>query len=325
MVLPPYSSSVRWHDFRIDTPTFELTPVEKPDMSPFLFHMTGRKAIESILSPEDNFLYCEGFLRASIPEAQSEDRHYQAKVVCFSESPTFALDFFRYRSYRRWSSDQLYGIGFDKSALAKLGARPCIYADEKLKKDILFIKQKLDKADITDDELAQRLTSLVSGTYPLMMPLLEDTAKQGFMWEREWRYANEEMGGLVFPYSAIRVICCPEDEVINIKRILGQSAETIAFIHSWREYDEVTTYLRNRKKEMHIPQSWHHSNEKEFLESLVEQLNNHEKVLNKISAFKGFIDTIESKESATNAALQELQESIQTMQAQVDKLRERLK
>jgi len=52
MTLPPYSQQVFWKDYEIDTPTFDLTPIEKPDMSPLLFHMTGRNAILSILQGE---------------------------------------------------------------------------------------------------------------------------------------------------------------------------------------------------------------------------------------------------------------------------------
>jgi hypothetical protein len=106
MALPPYSPEVRWTDFKIDTPTFRLSPVEKPDLSPFLFHMTGRQEIKSILSPDIvNFPKDNGFLLSSVPEAQAEDRNYDAEVVCLTESPTFCLDFFRYRSFRRWQRD----------------------------------------------------------------------------------------------------------------------------------------------------------------------------------------------------------------------------
>merc|ERR1739848_108017 len=99
MKLPSPDEGVKWSEFANTTPTFKLTPVEKPDMSPYLIHLTGKKAIKSILKGEDRPIgQDEGFLKACVPE--SNQNHYDAKVVCFTDSPTFALDFFRYRSKR---------------------------------------------------------------------------------------------------------------------------------------------------------------------------------------------------------------------------------
>lgn len=325
MSLGAPSSGIRWKDYQIDTPTFQLSPVEKPDMSPFLFHMTGKKQILSILDPDSNSSPDNhGFLRAHVPEATSQESHYNAEVVCFSESPTFALDFFRYRSFKRWRDDQSYGIGFDKSALATLGARPCIYAENQLKNDIIVLKERLDTVEIDDPVIKERLPSLISAAYPLIMPLLENTCTQGFMWEREWRYVNNDNGGLQFPLDSIRVICCPENEEKEIKQKLGDYAKQIEFVRSWREYNEVTSYLKNRKKEMHVPQKNFYSDDKEYLDSLEEQLENHSKVFHKIDAFKSFIESIESKGDSTNEALSELQNTMDTMLSQIRNLKEKL-
>jgi hypothetical protein len=71
MPLPPPGPNVTWKNYQIDTPTFQLTPVEKPDMSPFLVHMTGKNEIIDILkgknAPEE-ILKEHGFLRASISQ-----------------------------------------------------------------------------------------------------------------------------------------------------------------------------------------------------------------------------------------------------------------
>lgn len=325
MALPPYSSDVRWTEYKIDTPTFQLSPVEKPDMSPFLFHMTGRREILSILSPEmDDFPENMGFLKSAIPEAQGEDKNYAAEVVCLTESPTFCLDFFRYRSFKRWQKNQLFGIGLDKSKLARLGARPCIYADEQLKNDLIVIKHRLEKVELQDQTLRERLPSLISRAYPLIMPLLENTASQGFMWEREWRYENAEDRGLVFPYSAIRIICCPEGEEEGIRRVLGRYSNNVTFVRSWREYNEVTSYLKNRKREMHVPSKVEHNNDREYLKALEEQLVNHRSVFNRIEAFKDFIEAIESKEASTGEALHELQQTMDTMIQQIRSIRDKL-
>ena len=47
------SAGTPWHDCKITTPTFSLTPVEKPDASPFLIHMTGRDSLVNILKGEN--------------------------------------------------------------------------------------------------------------------------------------------------------------------------------------------------------------------------------------------------------------------------------
>ncbi len=97
MPLPPPESGIRWKDYEIDTPTFQLTPVEKPDMSPFLVHMTGKNQIISILQSNNapNQIHDgHGYLKANVPEHASKG--FDAPVVCFTESPTFALDFFRW-------------------------------------------------------------------------------------------------------------------------------------------------------------------------------------------------------------------------------------
>lgn len=325
MVLPPYSGDVTWTEYRIDTPTFRLSPVEKPDMSPFLFHMTGRQEIKSILSPDlDDLPENSGFLRSAVPEAQAEDRNYEAEVVCLTESPTFCLDFFRYRSFRRWRGDQLFGVGLDKSDLARLGARPCIYADDQLKNDLIVIKHRLEEIELQDDTLRERLPSLIDRAYPLIMPLLENRAHQGFMWEREWRYQNEDDGGLIFPFSAIRVICCPEDEEAEIRQVLGEHSNQITFIRSWREYNEVTNYLKNRKREMHVPRKIAYSSDEEYLDALEEQLVNHRSVFNRIDAFKEFIEAIERKEASTGEALNELQQTMDSMIQQIRSIRDKL-
>jgi hypothetical protein len=325
MVLPPNSNDVRWSEYKINTPTFQLSPVEKPDMSPFLFHMTGQREILSILSPEiDGFPKDSGFLRSAIPESQGEDRNYTAEVVCLTESPTFCLDFFRYRSFKRWQKNQLFGIGLDKSELARLGARPCIYADDQLKNDLIAIKHQLEKVELQDPMLRERLPSLINRAYPLIMPLLENKASQGFMWEREWRYENTVNRGLIFPYSTIKIICCPEGEEELIQKVLGAHSHNVAYVRSWREYDEVTSYLKNRKREMHFPSKVAHINDREYLQALEEQLVNHRSVFNRIEAFKDFIEAIGSKEASTGEALRELQQTMDTMIEQIQRIRNKL-
>ena len=177
MSLPPPSNDVYWKSYEIDTPTFDLTPVEKPDMSPFLIHMTGKAAIESILKgegAESELPTNHGFLRANIPDYSIGT--YNAPVVCFSESPTFALDFFRYRKFERWKCDQRFGIGFRKKTLVEHGVRPVIYVDEQIINQFYYLYQIVIKSKISISnfaEIDQMVTNLLIKLYPIMFPLLE--------------------------------------------------------------------------------------------------------------------------------------------------------
>lgn len=255
MPLGSPKDEIFWKDYQIDTPTFQLTPIEKPDMSPFLFHMTGENHIKNILqSGREGY----GYLKANIPEAAQDllksnisiSYGYNAPVVCFTESPTFALDFFRYRSYRRWKDDQRFGIGFDKATLVKNGIRPVFYVDKSLLQNLIELYSEISNENsnyfaLIDEEFKNKIVWSVKTIYPLLFPLMEKHKSQGFMWEREWRYINPE--GFYFSYNDIKVICCPEDEEGDIRDCFRESANTISFVRAWDEYDDVTDYLKRQK------------------------------------------------------------------------------
>lgn len=318
-MLKPPSSGIRWTDFRIDTPTFKITSIEKPDMSPFLFHMTGSEALTSILTGEGMTLpENTGFLRSCTPESSGT---YNAKVVCFTESPTFALDFFRYRSYMRWSNDQRFGIGFDKSELVRYNVRPCVYADRQLTSEINKIKNHFDRLPIADQQLSVLFKSFIDKIYPLTTPLLEDEPAQGYMWEREWRYTDPK--GFAFPYSSIKIICCPEYEERDIREVLGKYAANVKFVRSWKEYNEVTSFLKNRSNSIHIPPSDGYPDEAEFLSVLKEQLVNHVALLNNIKAYETFIDSMADKKEAVSAGISELESGIEKLERKIEKLKNR--
>ncbi|WP_346293995.1 hypothetical protein [Sphaerothrix gracilis] len=254
MSLPPYSSNVYWKEYEITTPTFKLTPVEKPDMSPFLIHMTGKNQLAEILKGNgaDDAIKVksgQGYLKSVSPEVAKNNQSFNPKVVCFTESPTFSLDFFRYRKFDRWQSDQRFGIGFEKAALVEQGVRPVIYTDEALTKKIIEFwhrfqsNQNLCKKKIINNKLKK----IIDEIYPLLFPLLEKHSNQGFMWEREWRSPNPD--GLVFNHTDIRIICCPQSEEKKIKGILKNASENIEFIRTWKQYDDITCYL-NRQSDL---------------------------------------------------------------------------
>ncbi len=130
MSLPPPGKNGRgpWDEYRIDTPAFRLTSLEKPDMSPYLVHMTGHAAILGILNSGN---VGQGKITATVPR-QRKVQWYDSPVVCFTESPLFAIDAFRYIKFQRWQEDMRYGLGFSKEGLAKRGSRPVLYADSDL-------------------------------------------------------------------------------------------------------------------------------------------------------------------------------------------------
>jgi len=250
-------SGIFWKEYWNQTPTFELTPIEKPDLSPFLIHMTGKNSLIHILkgenSPEEITVEANsGYLKSVIPSFDEQAGYYNSEVVCFTEAPIFALDFFRYRSFRRWENDQRFGIGFSKADLIKhRNVRPVVYLDDETNSNLLSLCNNIlnDNLSIvnSDGEVIDYKPTFES-VKPLLFPMLENTKLQGFMWEREWRYPFND--GLVFPFEAIKVICCPADEKAEIEEILSTYKNQIQIVESWREYDDVTNYLKRREREI---------------------------------------------------------------------------
>jgi hypothetical protein len=240
---------VHWKSYEIATPTFSLTPVEKPDMSPYLVHMTGKNEIAAILAgkgSKDAAEARQGFLRAGIPE-QSRG-NYHAKVVCFTESPTFAVDFFRYRVFRRWERNMLFGIGFSKSDLVAKGVLPALYLSETDTRRLVGLHDALSKKtkSYKEGSVSARMKEFFEPLYPLCTPLLEQHPTQGFLWEREWRYPHEP--GFAFDHADVRVICCPDDEREDITEQLGENAEDVRFVRTWAEFSDVTDYLERQER-----------------------------------------------------------------------------
>lgn len=244
MPLPPPSEITEgeYWDYWIRTPTFRLEPIEKPDMSRYLIHMTGKGELLSIIQgddPNDD----KGRLRASVPHYDRRD-HTEA-AVCFTESPIFALDFFRYKSKSRWERDHRYGIGFYKTDLVDKGVRPLITTDAELSRVINSLNHDLadDNIDLQSmsDKHQQMVKHLIRSVYNLNFPLLEDRSQQGFTWEKEWRLP----GGvdLEFEHQMVKIICCPEEESDKLKEALKSRAN---FVNHWDQYNEVTDFLRRR-------------------------------------------------------------------------------
>lgn len=333
MSLPPYDRRVLWKDYEIATPTFDLTSVEKPDMSPFLFHMTGRNEIYSILSgggaDSARILKTEpieggnGFLKALIP--QVNETTFDGEVVCFTESTIFSLDFFRYRNYRRWSQDQMYGIGFQKSRLVSKGVRPCIYPDADLLRSLMQLRSNIG-GKIQDFVYHNQLIGFLNRIYSLNMPLLENTQRQGYMWEREWRFCPDiysDYNGFAFPHKWIKVICCPDDERDAIKALVGsQVARSITFIRSWQEYNEVTEFLKKRDfgESPNVADNYDDAGK---IQSLEEYINYHRKTINELSAFSLSIKTLEDANDCAIREINKLEKAILRMEREIQKIKDR--
>ncbi|MDN8449674.1 hypothetical protein QZK77_12105 [Acinetobacter baumannii] len=290
--------SYKWSNHKISTNTLELRPFEKSDMSPFLVHMTSEKSIKNILQSGSSKFF--GKINSSTP-SQSVSDWYNSKIVCFTETPIFSIDFFRYKSHERWLRDLRYGIGFSKKALADLGVRPALYIDRTLIRKI---------ASLRCFSMSSKELDLYKTLVPLMTPLDHDKPQQGFMWEREWRYPDED--GFEFHFDDIEIICCPSDEIHEIAEILGVHTNHVTFVETWGEYQEVSRYLESRltSSEMKLVVNESGidelktarsklSNELSKLEAYEAQLNRFSKELETIRAsipvFKDQISTIESE------------------------------
>jgi len=315
-MLPPPGPGVYWKRYEITTPTFRLSPVEKPDFSPFLIHMTGKQSLIDILKGNNTeagvTLEPEtGFLKASIPDYNLESC-YNSKVVCFTESPIHALDFFRYKNFRRWKRDQRFGIGFSKERLFQFGARPIVCTDTKANSGLLYLCNMAESGHVFSEVSVEDLyiKETLKKIKPLLFPMLEYTKDQGFMWEREWRYPDEN--GLIFRYSSISIICCPTEEKAEILDILGDHADNIIIIESWKEYDEVTNYLKNRST-VYPPDHLDHINDLSLLNEL--KLTNAQ-TLNAIVAYSNIFVGV-ADDHTIQAVIQNLKEKEKAIQRRI--------
>jgi hypothetical protein len=300
----------------INTPTFELSPIEKPDMSPFLFHMTGENAIHAILKGQGSEVSLpekHGWIQSNIPESNTYG-NYNAPVVCLTESPIFCLDFFRFRSHRRWKENQRFGVGFSKTSFVGKKVRPCIYAESSLCRQINRLGHKIDqinelaeRLETQDRKLVADFSSLINSIYPLTVSLSETNRYQGFMWEREWRLPSSD--GLSFHYSDIKVVCCPSEETSTIKEILVDYEQNIQFVNTWIEYNEVTDYLVNRERNHQFQSRENATNQ--------QVLNNAKR---SVKQMKRTISELERYMSVTNRFKEhsnEIQENINNIKQQI--------
>ena len=287
------------------TPTFRLTSIEKPDMSPYLFHMTTRESLKSILEDEETE-DDEGRLLARKPRHSKTDT-YEIPMVCFTESPPFALDFFRYR----WSDNKdrvnlKYGIGFDKEAMVLKGVFPTFYVSQELQSKIFSLakmihegnlSEKLETLACEDKGLVQELNEILKSTLntlssvkKLMFPLGENYPYQGYIWEREWRYTSPNNTDFIFSYDDIRIICCDDEDENIFKEIIGEKfiqENPIQFIKTWEEYDEITAFLNRRNETPNdINKIKERLTERKGIDRYIGYLENQEKRISQIKSVR---------------------------------------
>lgn len=300
MQLPPPDSGIEWEDHKIETPTYDLSPIEKADMSPFLIHMTGKNSIHEILQ--------ERTIQAFVP-SHTRSKWYSEAVVCFTDSPVFTLDAFRRIKKERWEDDQRYGIGFSKSALVNRGVRPVTYIDNSMIALLRRIEEQLPENDRT--QLQTYINQLLKDIRPVMFPLGETYERQGFMWEREWRHSNPE--GLEFDFSDIEVICCPEEEEQAISTILGQARDNIKIVQAWDQYDDITSFLEGHEArwESNVnPSDLNTSNNLKFrslIQRKLSKLIDYEEYLHNLS---GKIDLVRAEKENLEGLIQDAENEL---------------
>lgn len=296
-------------------------------MSPYLVHMTGVGAIAKILAGDGAtpaLPPSAGFLKAVVPEYDGFSNMFSRAVVCFSESPLFALDFFRYRSFRRWQDDQRFGIGFNKAKLAARGVRPVVYLDAEVRSYLRALQVAGELHDwrlTTSQSTDSKLKGLVEGLAPLVFPLLEEHQYQGFMWEREWRAADPD--GFPFAHDDIEIICCPAEEEASIRKALGGAAGSIQFVRTWIEYDDVTSFLRQREElragpNVALPKG---TPLPEQIKALDQQRTLHEVAIHSLESFVALSEQIATKGDLARRELDALRERREAIDKELSRVR----
>lgn len=266
---------------------FEMEPNLKPDMSKFLIHMTGKNAIKSILKSGRS--KDEGLIKAQAPKYSQVDY----KIACFTETPIFALGAFVAISKRRDNENMIYGVGFSKTYMVERKVRPTIYLDNELLSQLFTLSKS------TQSEYA---SSVLNSLKALAHPLGEKAKKQGFMWEREWRYVDET--GFYFDHKAIEVICCPKEEQAELKLILGDCAEKIRFVDSWMQYKGHTQYIEYSDSKDKIKQKMNNYDQDE----IAEFLKGYDEYIESLKKYKSYLSSLQTEIKEIEEHLQELAE-----------------
>ncbi|WP_298770707.1 hypothetical protein [uncultured Shewanella sp.] len=267
---------------------FEIEPKLKPDMSRFLIHMTGKSAIKSILNSGKK--RGEGFIRSQVPNG-SKSASFTHKIACFTETPIFALGGFVAISQRRRAEGMQYGIGFRKCYMVENNVRPTLYLDNKVLGSLF---------NVADSETSEAVNSLLESIKSLAHPLGETMPKQGFTWEREWRFVDET--GFYFNFDAIEVICCPKEEQLELQVILGSHLDKIQFVDSWAQYKNHTQHIEHSELKDKISENLDSHDDFE----IEEFLDDYEEHVESLKAYKEYLLSLQSNADEIERQLEDL-------------------
>jgi len=258
--------------------TFEIDQIVKPDMSDYLIHMTSERSFNSILNSGRH--ESEGLINALVPQGAKKSS-FNHKITCFTETPVHAIGAFIEISKRRSSENMVYGIGFKKAFMVEKGVRPTAYLDNTTLGKLLQVKSS-ENLSVSSREFIDLLA-------PLVHPLGEKSQRQGFSWEREWRYVDDT--GFRFDYDDIKVICCPSESKSMIKIKLGEYADKIKFFDTSLQYQELTDFLSFSKERDSIEAGIFDSDDRDLIDEFlsgfdlyIEQLAQHKEFLLQLTA-----------------------------------------
>lgn len=285
--LPQYTGYNKniWDDYKITKKSLQLSPIEKPDMSPFLVHMTGKNQILDILKSSEWDEH--GLIKASVP-SQAKSEKYNREVVCFTESVLHSIDSFRYIAINRFKANLLYGIGFSKEKLAlNEKVRPALYIDNNTVGRLLSLDQfYLDKIDhLSKEDL--KVKRVIDELIPFTTPVFQDDWRQGYTWEREWRYFDPKTIGFEFSYEDIEIICCPVSERSAIEEQLEEYSKKIRFVSTWGEYNEVVEFMKSRQHNFSL--GLNANSKKERLSLRKQDIN---RVKNQLEAYREYAESL---------------------------------
>lgn len=311
--MPPFNfeNPYEWNNYKITVKPLCLSPIDKPDMSPFLVHMTGKDAILSILKSGEGL--GEGKINAQVPES-SKSKWYEKKVVCFTETVLHAIDSFRYISLSRHQANLFYGIGFSKEKLAiRKDVKPALYMDTRLIGMLAQLDTNYNKSIDEYDDNDRQIKGLLNSIIPYITPAFQSAQKQGFTWEREWRYFGDD--GFEFNYSEIKIICCPENEKKDIQIALGNYANSIKFVSTWGEYNEVVEFMKSREHNFTLG-----IGQGETINNLLEKKTELNRAKNQLQAYQDYAKKLAAQISTLENYVESYSTTIQAIDEKVLKL-----
>ena len=120
------------------------------------------------------------------------------------------------------------------------------------------------------------------------------------------------------------MICCPEDEEDEIRRILGDTADQVDYIRAWREYDDITNYLRRQQPvwEAQSRQVQQAQSPEEAAPRLRDLIQEYTTALNSLNSYNEFIYHLNDEMQRLTQERDRLTEELEALQAQLNEIEE---